>query len=138
MDWARRTSTVQHDGLPPLPSMPKEEKLACQCLVAGECLCSAAGKTVKRCANNILTKVVEKTSCPALTRNRVLLMEGRIAIAFQSPAFDFGPSYVMAQADPPDFLRPSPGQLWFHIGLHYLRPYRPTIHALSRSKAASR
>eukprot|EP00972_Heterocapsa_arctica_P067809 10011934-Heterocapsa_arctica.AAC.1 len=41
----------------------------------------------------------------------------------------------MAQADPPDFLRPAPGQLWFHIGLHYLRPYRPTLHALSRSSA---
>ena len=62
-------------------------------------------------------------------------MVGRIVIAFQSPAFDFGQLYVMAQADPPDFLRPAPGQLWFHIGLRYLRPYRPTLHALSRSSA---
>ena len=80
MDWARRTSTVQLDGLPPLPSMPKEGELACQCLVAGECLRSAAGKTLKRCANIFLTKVVE-TRCPALARNRVLLMEGRLVIA---------------------------------------------------------
>ena len=64
MDWARRTSTVQHYGLPLLPSMPKEEKLACQCLVAGECLRSAAGRTLKRCANNFLTKVVKTSLDP--------------------------------------------------------------------------
>ena len=134
MDWTRRVATIKQDGLQQLPGLSKEERLANQCMHAGLCLCSTEGKTLKRFGNNFLTRVL-KAACPPLTPNRALLMDGRVVVAFQSPAFDFAPLFVMKQAQPPDFITPAPGQSWFHIGLHYLKPYRPTFHELRRSSA---
>jgi len=134
VDWSRRVATIKHDGLPQLPALSKEERLASQCLHAGVCFCGAEGKALKRFGNNFLTRVL-KAECHSLTPNRALLMDGKVVVALQSPAFEFAPLYVMKDAQPPDFITPAPGHSWFHVGLHYLKPYRPTFHELRRSSA---
>ena len=136
MDWQSKIDTIMHAGLPPIPDTSREQKQADLCRLAGVCLCSPEGKVLKSFCFKLLAALKPLTRW--LTPARTWLMEGELVLVLQFvPLPASGQDGLQAVLDtPPDFTLPGDGQHWLHIGLMYLRPYRPTFQLLTRSERA--
>lgn len=129
MDWERRTRTISQAGLEPLPAETKEEKIANQCRVAGVCVCNERGKMLKNFCARLLSQCL-KVRCGPGTEGRQSLMDGRLFLALQPmPAPEKG---VLAPSLAPGscLSHLQDIELWLHIGMMYLSPYKPTFQKM--------
>lgn len=89
-----------------------------ECLLAGMCVCSGDGKELKKLRSLFLRAM--KTTFPPTTPQRSMLLGGGIVVRMTSSSRDplgtEGGEQVTGNAD-----------LWLHIGMMYLTPYRPTL-----------
>lgn len=129
LDWQRKASMVDDEGLPPIPDRSHAEKRAMECFVAGVCLCSSEGKKLKQFCNAFLNKGL-KVACGPHTAERRMLHEGYVVAALQSMPLPL--AGVDAGHIVPTHCLEDPGgaPLWLHIGLMYLSPFRPTFHLM--------
>lgn len=118
-EWQRLHLAVEHEDTPDLPT---EEIGASACAAAGLCLCTDNGRRVRR-----LTAALDvhmRKRFPPNSEARNLLLEGFVVMCLTGePSAEDYEDVVMA--DDSAFVT-----AYFHVGLHYLRPFRPTMMAL--------
>jgi hypothetical protein len=125
-DFRRRHYTHLHDESPPVPkgestSSYGPDHMCTPCWAAGLCICSVAGKVVARVRNSFM--VGFKLVFPHMSdARRVLAKDGFVVahlVSFRRPRLgddlrDPGAKEIIAS------------ERWWHIGLLYLSPLRPT------------
>ena len=115
-EWKEKHWTVLQEAAPKL-SQDKLRKIT-KCQEAGMCLCSAGGKELAQLQVRLL-KLLKQHFGPG--RGREALQHGLVCVC------------ARAEACPPRF--PQPVELWWHIGLMYLSPFRPTFLELEKCDA---
>lgn len=100
--------------------MPAQEKdhTSTECLVAGMCLCSAEGRELRRFRNSCLRAM--KAAFPAHSEARTGLLDGFVVVRFTNMPSETSLGPLVGDAA-------QAKDLWLHVGLHYLCPYRPTF-----------
>ena len=113
--WSRAHETLQQEDCEPTAHLPDP---GTDCLRAGRCICSFDGQRLRLFRNRLIRAM--KAACPAGSDQRVLLVDGRVV------AHIVGGMMPAANVGKADFSSPSV-DLWLHVGLMYLSPYRPTF-----------
>ena len=119
--WFARHTMLAHDDCPPVAGdrdavVPAES----DCLLAGICLCDDAGQLFRRKAdrfNNVLKSVFAP-----LSGIRSQLTDGLIIARLQGERTDYEANLAEAEGCNVD--------VWLHVGMHYLSPFRPTWHVV--------
>lgn len=114
-DWDQLHRLVQLSECPPLPANATAIG-ASPCYKAGLCLCSCEGKVVSGMAYAFL-KQMKKTFAKA---EQKALLDGGIVVRITGEPDTDDLEDIMAKE------RPFHEEL-YRIGLHYLKPYRPTL-----------
>lgn len=125
LDWARRVATVGSDSMPPLPEPPQAPGHKCR--MAGECLCSEEGKVLNAFTVKVLSFVKAQVKQSAKLKDD--LLQGKLVLVLLEAVVPEGGRSALEDLPDPDFSEAA-GADWLHIGLHYLRPYRPTFQCL--------
>ena len=134
-DWLRKTRTLMQADEKPLGKVPG---LLPSCLASGFCVCTEDGRRIRAIRNRILNHLREW--CRAGTPARTRLCEGEFVLrlhgAMKEPAVgDLWAALVAEQM--PDEETALTGVQWWHVGMQYLKPFRPTFHVL-REKVSHR
>eukprot|EP00971_Amphidinium_carterae_P352702 6492709-Amphidinium_carterae.2 len=87
------------------------------CVIAGMCLCSGRGKLVRQFRNRLYQHL---KLCLASKTGKTLMADGNVVVSLTSRALE---GHV-------DIVEAEPLQIWLHLGLMYLRPYRCTWQQL--------
>ena len=106
--WNTLHSTI-HGSLSPIRTQQSRKSA---CFHAGRCLCSGEGRLLQRLRNAILVCMKEQFK---LAASKILLSEACIVMHF-----------ISSHLDNPD----EATHIYFHVGLHYSSPYRPSLHRL--------
>lgn len=99
---------------------PHADEVTSPCLIAGMCICSGGGRKTAQIAATLLANM--KRMFPVNSRGRKLLLEGFIVLKLTGEPND---DYEAALADEGGFV-----QTYLHVGLMYLKPFRPTFAKL--------
>lgn len=117
--WMDMHQLVQHDQCPPLPTDaagPAKKT----CYIAGVCLCSGDGPKTKQIAERLLAHMRQVFPLPNESGNRKRLLDGFIVLRVCGEPESYDYEDMLACED-------CFADMWFHIGLHYLSPFRPTM-----------
>ena len=141
-EWQSMNAVVQHREEEALPDPPVQRGHKA-CRTYGIALCTTRGRKVYQFRNKFLQLL--KALCKRKqVESRLLLQEGYIVVLFiQTPLPEetARPSFLLkrlsqamqAEAEPlgeeAKAALSAPRQ-WFHVGLHYWKPYRPTFQRL--------
>ena len=98
------------------PTIAEEENAVGPCLEAGICLCSPAGRELRRRAARPFNWL--KFQCPHRSEKKQRLVDGYIVVRLLG-----GPRAYTGEV-----ASDASHELWLHIALMYLSPYRPTWH----------
>lgn len=102
-----------------IPGPTKASKKIDECRLSGVCLCSAEGKRLLQFANRSIACL--KRACRTIQGTKALLSAGFLLLRFS----EAGPDA-------------SQDDLYLHIGLQYLSPFRPTFTVMSpRERSAA-
>lgn len=96
------------------------------CLAAGVCLCTGIGKDLKKLQTRFLAEM--KKVFHAKSTERAFLADGSIVVRFEAN----GSHGDRTDLDSDEGTKK---ELFYHIGLMYWKPYRPTLMELSRATA---
>ena len=107
--WAASHNLIRHEECTPVaaPTPPS------RCQLAGRCVCAGEGHRLYLRAQAVISAIKRTFRHDAAAMS--LLREGHVAVQFCG-----GDEGLDARAD-----------LYLHIGLMYLNPFRPTFHALA-------
>ena len=112
-DWERTHRTINPADCRPLGADKVEET---NCFHAGMCLCSPEGRRLAQVAQGLLGAL--RRVCSVRTRARELLVTGHMVfrVVGYSERFEIADTLPM----------PCESDVWWHVGLCYLSPFRPT------------
>lgn len=115
--WQQMHQVVA-DSAGPQPPAPNPAARSSECCSAGMCLCTGAGLKVRQIADAFLRHM--KTTFPKDTDFRRKLLDANIVVRIVGePLVDDNEQIVgMENAF---------GEVFFHVGLQYLSPFRPTF-----------
>ena len=125
--WTQHSRTLDEASLPAMPEDKGPRESAC--VKYGFCVCSSAGKDIFRMRNRVLEFL--KLNFPRGHKEaRRLLIDGHICLQLTGVA---GPDKKAAPwtklagelLDEDETAEVVSGELWWHIGSQFLRPYRP-------------
>ncbi|CAK0908812.1 unnamed protein product, partial [Prorocentrum cordatum] len=103
-----------------------------KCQLAAVCLCSEEGKNLDKFCKNLLTAL--KPMVKAKSAARRTLLDGKLVCRLTWTRSDVDDDHVAAApvgAPPPPQRQ---GDVWMHIGMMYLSPYRPSWHLVERRR----
>ena len=117
--YTKHHDTIMHDDTKPLPAKIDEPS---KCWLAGVCICCIAGKRLNRLRNAFMKSF--KSLLPYASMDRTLCRSGWIIfhVYHQSEVASSGSADEVAMGDFEDE--------WFHCGMLYLSPLRPTYAKL--------
>ena len=123
--WLQTHQTIRHEQCSPVAEVP-DAAPAGVCYSAGVCLCNDHGKRAKQLGARLLARL--RVVFPATSDRRAKLLEGFIVlrIAFEPKELDYEAILETENAF---------GEVYFHIGLQYLNPLRPTFLKLELADA---
>lgn len=122
-DWKHRHQIVLEESCSSIASQGNDAPS--QCYTAGVCLCSGPGKTLAQMGSALLAHM-KKVFAPRSDARR-LLLDGFIVLRLTgAPGTDDEEEQIP---------RPCLADRFFHIGLMYLSPFRPTLLPLSAADA---
>lgn len=116
--WEQAHKTLMEDSAVVVDAA---DSVPSSCRIVGRCLCSAAGRSLKRFRDMFLQCM--KAVFPQGSDLRRRLMDGSIVVRLQGQPLDDDEDAFLAEDDPFK-------ESWLHIGLQYLSPYRPTFAQL--------
>lgn len=119
--WAEMHRTLLEDECGDFKDVPVQVS---ECLTAGVCLCCESGKELKRLRNNFLGAMKRAFKCNSPQGSA--LGGGSIVVRMLCSPRD-GDYEAIVEADNPF------AELFFHVGLMYWKPYRPTFLQLERA-----
>lgn len=122
-DWR-----AQHMPAQPVvgPIAKHDADVVSACYIAGVCLCSGSGPKVRVVAELFLKQMKKQFSRASNFQGK--LLDGRVVARF------IGETDTDAAGDNPD-LGNGCCDMWYHIGMHYLNPYRPTFMKVLEAEA---
>lgn len=123
--WQLRHHSVRHEKCPPMPP-PGEVVETNPCYEAGVCLCSEAGRKVKQVGNRLLVHMRRLFSTKSGHRQK--LLEGFIVLRVTGEPGTDDMEQILGEDD-------VFGEVFLHIGLQYLKPFRPTFLEVSATEA---
>jgi hypothetical protein len=118
-DWERRHALICHDDASPVELGRGDAETESPCLAAGVCLCSAQGKRLAVFTSRFYAAL--KAAYPVRSQERVDLKNGYALLHFRSL-----PGLGLPGIRRKGFHGPSQ-EIWLHIGLQYLAPWRATF-----------
>lgn len=115
-DWMELNKLVQAADCPALP--PNVSESVSKCYTAGMCLCSGSGIKLDAIASGFLRLM--KRVFPKSSEHYTTLLNGGVVVRISGePDSDDLDAVVAMECPFPDE--------FYHIGLQYLKPYRPTF-----------
>lgn len=118
-EWLDRSDLLLEEQCPPCADLPKDP--AAECAALRFCICSEAGKRVHKKAHTFLAAL--KEACRPLSAARQRLKDGVIVVRL------IGSSRVVQRGELADV---ELHEAWWHIGMQYITPFRPTFMELRR------
>ena len=118
--WQAQHNTIMDDDCTDPPGAPVVAKN--KCYDYGRCICSAEGKAVRALLNGMMNKAMKPVFHRSNVEERKLLREGNIVVRLWAEYAE-GDISIDALLEMDD----SEMEIWGHIGLMYLSPYRPTF-----------
>ena len=131
-DWAFKNRVIEEPLASDLPLPPPKPRS--KCYDAGFCFCTPRGRAVGQFRAALLQSL--KVLCPRSHQaNRRLLQEGFVIFSLQAPdrVLEEPTAWDTSDDEPatdPEQKYTMTGKRWYHIGLQYLKPYRPTLQEL--------
>ena len=137
-DWSRKNRVIfpapQQAGVGTAPEVSKSA-----CLQHGVCVQSPGGKKSLALRNAFLREL--KSLCPrSHAHNRACLLQGHVFFCLKGTApsttwsgWAHAAESLLAESQPKPLLQE--GEHWYRVGLHYLKPYRPTLTKLQHMEA---
>jgi hypothetical protein len=122
-DWQQRHRLLEHHMAPQLPAdAPKRDaKQKPPCSEAGLCLCTPEGQLTWRHRQMLMGAL--KNAVKSMAQGPQRLHSGDVVLRL-----------VPNAEDPPGALQDSK-EMWLHVGLHYMSPWRPTFRRLQYLRA---
>ena len=118
-EWLPRSDLLLEEQCPPCADLPKDP--AAECAALRFCICSEAGKRVHQKAHTFLAAL--KEACRPLSAARQRLKDGVIVVRLTES------SRVVQRGELADV---ELHEAWWHIGMQYITPFRPTFMGLRR------
>lgn len=113
--WAQSHQGLVEDGRQPATDDTHKQS---ECYKAGVCVCCSAGRELKKLRGSFMS--VLKKACPHGSPERKALVEGDIVVQISAkPSGDHTDAYI--DKDSPE------REVFLHVGLMYLSPFRPTF-----------
>ncbi|CAK0879157.1 unnamed protein product [Prorocentrum cordatum] len=121
--WYRRHNIVCHDDCERIADQPKDFNKQMRCWKFGRCICNGEGKKLYSIRKALLR--VMKKAFPRKSTQFPLLVNGSIFAAIFPPL----PADLVELGAERDWLE-TDELLVVHVGVQYLKPYRPTYHKM--------
>ena len=138
-DWEQKSSTVKEDRKSTEGEEQQQKDLAdSPCLKQGMCVCCPEGKRVLMFRNRLL-RFLKEAAPKSVPEARSHLIKGRLCLCCIGESAADEPrtaaEALLAEIDPSFAEETQPqafrnGPVWWHIGLQYLQPFRPTVQRL--------
>ena len=133
-DWAHKNRVVMETASVKAAEEEEEPHAETICAKEGLCLCCSAGRQAVT-LRNALMRCLKEVCTRMQSSKRQLLLDGHVCLRLTGVASS-GRSGNQWQEVLEDLLGEtvegvvSDGTWWYHIGMHYLKPYRATLQVL--------
>ncbi|CAK0800461.1 unnamed protein product, partial [Prorocentrum cordatum] len=124
-DWGRKHTMQMHAAAEPIRKETVAERNQWRCARAGVHLCGAKGKDTYSFRNSVLRML--KVRCPKDSAARQKLIAGSLVLCVARMRREPDDHNV-----PLDFEAAEVVCSWYHLAVHYLSPFRPTLQTMLR------
>lgn len=125
-DWERRHSLIMEDDARPLTTGKEgQEPKRSSCFLAGVCLCSGEGPKLQSLTKRVYAAF--KAAFPHGSSGRAHAMNGFVVCHLRS-----SPGAALPKRQRHQRVGVECEEVWFHIGLLYLKPFRMTFSEMRR------
>jgi hypothetical protein len=121
--WEGTHKTIMHECAQQAPVPPPQQ--TSKCTIAGVCLCTEVGRELASLEGAVEARL--KKLCPPHSEHRAALVEGRVVMRLLFEVRDDLDDFDLLME-----LDSSCTEVFFHISLQYLSPWRSTVHVVKR------